>query len=140
MTILKKDLIIRQSQISGAGKGLFTKCFIPKGTQIIEYKGRITTWKDVCNGDVFNPYVYYVTRNYVIDAMQDKKQLARYINDARGITRITGLKNNTKYVEEGKRVYTVALRNIEAGEEILVSYGKEYWDVIRGNKKLESKK
>ena len=49
-----------------------------------------------------------------------------------------GLKNNAQYVHDKKgRVYLEAKRDIEAGEEILVGYGAEYWDTVRENLKLE---
>jgi len=38
-------------------------------------------------------------------------------------------------VEDDNKVYIEAFRNIEPGSEILVSYGKEYWDVVRENLK-----
>ena len=135
MTLPNKQFVVKPSTIPDAGKGLFTKEFIPKGTRIIEYKGKVTTWKEIVNGDHFNPYVYYISRNHVIDAMPDKKALARFANDARGLAKIKGIKNNSKYVMEKKRVFIEAIRDIQAGEEILVPYGKEYWDVIKQNNK-----
>ncbi|MEO6844275.1 MAG: SET domain-containing protein-lysine N-methyltransferase [Ginsengibacter sp.] len=139
MALLEKQLLIKRSKIPGAGKGLFTKKFIPKGTRIIEYKGKITTWKDVLSGDEFNGYVYYVTRNHVIDAMARKNSLGRYANDARGLSKIKGLVNNTRYVEDGKKVFMEAVKNIPEQTEILVSYGKEYWGVINENKKIHER-
>lgn len=136
MALLEKQLVIKRSKIPGAGKGLFTKQFIPKGTRIIEYKGRITTWKNVLEGENFNGYVYYITRNHVIDAMSRLKSLGRYANDARGLSKIKGLSNNTKYVEEGKKVFMEAVKDIPARTEILVAYGKEYWEVINENRKI----
>ncbi len=137
MPLLEKHLIIKKSKIPGAGDGLFTTTFIPKGTRIIEYKGRITSWKDVLNGKEFNAYVYYINRNLVIDAMKRKKSLGRYANDAGGLTKINGISNNTRYVVEENRVFLEAKRDIPAGEEILVSYGKDYWRVIKDNQKIE---
>lgn len=139
MALLEKQLIIKRSTIPGAGKGLFTKQNISKGERILEYKGRITTWKDVLNGKKFNGYVYYVTRNHVIDAMSRLKSLGRYANDAKGITRIKGVTNNSKYVQEGKKVYVEAVKDIPAHTEILVPYGKDYWQVIRDNIKILEK-
>lgn len=136
MSLLEKRLIIKESKIPGAGNGLFTTVFIPKGTRIIEYKGRITSWKDVLNGKEFNGYVYYINRNRVIDAMKRKKSLGRYANDASGLIKIDGLSNNTRYVVEDNRVFIEAKKDIPAGEEILVSYGKEYWQVIEDNKRI----
>jgi len=137
MTLLEKQLVIKRSSLPGAGKGLFTKTFIPKGTPIVEYKGKITTWKEVEHNNGENGYIYYVKRSHVIDASNNTEELARYANDARGITRIKGVTNNAEYVEEGVRVFIQAKKDIPAGSEIFVPYGKEYWDVIRHNIRLE---
>ena len=71
----------------------------------------------------------------MIDASKRKKSLGRYANDARGMKKIKGLLNNSEYVEEGKKVYIDAAKDIPAGGEILVGYGKEYWDVLKENYK-----
>lgn len=139
MSLLEKQLLIKRSRIPGAGKGLFTKKFIPKGTRIIEYKGKVTTWKEVLSGSEFNGYVYYITRNHVIDAMARKNSLGRYANDARGMSKIKGLVNNTRYVEEGKKVFMEAVKDIPEKTEILVSYGKKYWEVIHENRKIHER-
>lgn len=135
MALLEKQLVVKKSTIPGAGKGLFTKKPIPKGTRIVEYKGKITSWKDADHRDGANGYIYYVKRYHVIDALPRKTALARYANDARGMTRIKGINNNSAYVEDGLRVYIEAKKDIPANGEILVGYGKEYWDVIRENHK-----
>ena len=136
MALYEKHLIIEESTLPGAGKGLFTKTFIPKGTRITTYRGKVTTWKDADHRDGANAYIYYLKRTHVIDASRHKKALARYSNDARGIKRVKGIKNNCDFVEEGLNVYLEAKKNIHPGEEILVPYGKEYWDAIRHNNKL----
>lgn len=137
MTIPENKLIIKRSTLPGAGKGLFTKKFIAKGTAIIEYKGTITTWKDVDHTEGENGYIYYVKRNYVIDARPHPLSLARYANDARGLKKVKGILNNAEYKEVGLKVFVVAKKDIAAGCEIFVDYGKEYWDTIRYNMKLE---
>jgi SET domain-containing protein len=139
MELLEKELIISPSSIPGAGEGLFTKTFIPKGTRIVEYKGKVTTWKEASqNPD--NPYIFFITRNNVIDALNDTKAFGRYANDAAGLKRIKGLKNNSEYVIKKGRVYIEAVKDIPAGGEVLVSYGKDYWDTIRDNIKAEKAK
>jgi len=65
--------------------------------------------------------------------------MAKYANDARGIIKITGLRNNAEYVIRKSRCYIVAKRSIAAGEEILVAYGKEYWNITRNKIKERSK-
>lgn len=139
MALLEKQLVVKRSTIPGAGKGLFTRKPIPKGTRIVEYKGKISSWKDADHRNGGNGYIYYVKRYHVIDALPRKNALARYANDARGISRIKGITNNSEYLEDGLKVYITATKNIPANTEILVGYGKEYWDVIRENIKLEKK-
>jgi SET domain-containing protein len=140
MALLEKNLIVKKSTLPGAGKGLFTKVFIPKGTRIVEYKGKLVTWKEVEKmADDRNGYVFFFNNKHCIDAWKTKKGVAHYANDARGIVRVEGVKNNSEYVTEKKRCYIEATRDIPAGSEILVGYGAEYWQVIRYNIKLEQK-
>ena len=103
------------------------------------------TWKEVEKmADDRNGYVFYFNRNYVIDAWKTKKGVAHYANDAKGIVRVPGIKNNSEYDTKKQRCYIVATKDIEPGSEILVGYGAEYWQVIRYNirqdQKNESKK
>ena len=137
MALLEKKLFVRKSGIPGAGKGLFTKEFIPKGTRIVEYKGKLTAWKEVKDDDGKNGYLFYINRNNVIDALPATKTLARYANDARGMVRIKGVLNNSDYVIDGKKVFIEATKDIPAQSEILVDYGREYWQVIRANRKID---
>jgi uncharacterized protein len=136
---LEKQLYVKRSGIPDSGKGLFTRKFIPKGTRIVEYKGRISTWKDVKDEDGRNGYIFYVNRNHVINALPTKKALARYANDARGLKRIKGLLNNSDYITDGLKAYIESKRDIPAGSEIFVDYGADYWKVIRENLKLWAK-
>lgn len=140
MALLEKKMIIKKSLLPGAGKGLFTKVFIPKGTRIVEYKGEVVTWKEVEKmADDRNGYVFFFNNQYCIDAWKTKKGIAHYANDARGIVRVEGVKNNSEYVTEKRRCYIEATRDIPAGSEILVGYGAEYWQVIRYNIRLEQR-
>lgn len=136
MALLEKQLFIKKSKVPGAGKGLFTKKAIPRGTRIVEYKGKITTWKQVDHHEGKNGYIYYVKRDHVIDAYTYEKALARYANDAKGLNKVKELDNNAEYVEDGLKVYIESRKDIPAGSEILVDYGKEYWETIRYNLKL----
>jgi uncharacterized protein len=132
MALLEKHLYVKKSTIPNSGLGLFTKKFISKGTRIVEYKGRLTTWKKV-EDQIYNDYIFYINRNNVIDALPYKKALGRFANDARGLSRINGFNNNSDYIIDGKKVYIEAKKNIPAGSEILVDYGSNYWKVMRKN-------
>ena len=138
MALLEKYLLVKTSTIPNAGKGLFTTVFIPKGTRIVEYKGRITTWKEV-KDDSTNVYIYTINPKHVIDARRTLKALARYANDAKGLTKVKGVNNNCIYVNDGLKAYIESVKDIEEGGEILVAYGKPYWDVMKENMKDELK-
>jgi len=87
-----------------------------------------------------NAYIFYINRNHVIDASRHTNSLARFANDAKGSKKSSGLINNCKYVVDGCRVFLEAKKEIPANEEILAGYGKEYWDIIRLNKRRAGKK
>jgi len=133
MAFREKDLHVKKSTIPGAGKGLFTKKFIPKGSRIAEYKGKITTWKDVDHHEGLNAYIYYINRHHVIDSSKHKNNLARYANDAKGSENGVKLMNNCFFVIDNCRVFLESKRDIPPKSELLVGYGKEYWDIIRHN-------
>jgi SET domain-containing protein len=138
MALLEKHLYVKRSTIPGAGKGLFTKIDIEKGTRIVEYKGRRTTWKEAGN-DPTNFYLYTINKNNVIDARKTLSALARYANDAKGLTRVKGITNNAVYVNDGLKAFIEASKNIPAGSEIFVDYTQDYWKVLKQNLKEAGK-
>lgn len=139
MALLEQQLVVKKSMIPGSGKGLFTKKFIPKGTRIVEYKGRVTNWKEMKDAWE-NGYIFSINRNRVIDARKTLKALARYANDAKGLVKVKGLSNNCVYTNDGIKAYIESVKDIPAGSEILVDYGKDYWDVMRHNLKIDKLK
>jgi SET domain-containing protein len=139
MALLEKYLVVKDSLIPGAGKGLYTKKIIPKGTRIVEYKGKVSKWNDVDHQGGLNAYIYYVNKNHVIDG-SSTKNLARYANDAKGIKKIESLSNNCKYFQDDHlHVFIQSIKDIPANSEILVGYGKKYWEVLMENRKKVKK-
>lgn len=128
-------LIVKTSALPNAGKGLFTDKPIKKGKKIIEYKGEIIDWKEYEKRvkDDKDGYLFFINKKRCIDAFATPEFKARYANDAEGLSRVKGLRNNSSYEIFGDQCYIVSERDIEAGEEIFVSYSKEYWDCIRYN-------
>lgn len=139
MTINESQLAVKKSSLPNSGKGLFSKVFIPKGTYVVEYKGSISKWKELEDSEWDNGYIYFVNNNYVINARPHPEALARYANDARGLVKIKGLSNNCVYKKKGGKIYIYAEKDIHPGQEILVSYGKEYWQTVRTNMKIVEK-
>jgi uncharacterized protein len=138
----KIKLVVKKSQLPGAGKGLYTKEFIKEGTAIVEYKGEIIDDKEserrAEEEDIYG-YMFFINKKHCIDAYHTPQHVARYANDARGIARVKGLKNNSDYEIVKKKCFITATKDIQPGEEIFVDYGKEYWDVIRENIRIDKK-
>ena len=128
-------LIVKTSLLPNAGKGLFTDKLIKKNKKIIEYKGEIIDWKEYEKRvkEDKDGYLFYINKKRCIDAFSTPRYKARFANDAEGIGRVKGLKNNACYEIFGDRCFIVAERDIMANEEIFVSYSKDYWDCIRYN-------
>lgn len=128
-------LIVKTSQLPKSGKGLFTDRPIKKGKKIVEYKGEIIDWKEYEKRvkEDKDGYLFYINKKRCIDAWSTPQHKARYANDAEGLSRTRGLRNNSNYEIFGDKCYIVAERDIVAGEEIFVSYSKDYWDCIRYN-------
>ncbi len=126
-------LIIKKSRLPGAGKGLYTTKAISKESKIIEYRGEIIGYNEYRRRtrNEQDQYLLFVRMELCIDAMHTPQYKARYANDAAGITRLKGVKNNSDYVLFGDKCFIVASRNIKAGEEILVNYTKSYWSYMR---------
>lgn len=136
-----EDLEVKTSTLPKAGKGLFTKRDIKKGERIVEYLGEIITDKELekrAEKDIYG-YAFYINSRRVIDAYYTPEALARYANDAAGLQRTLGLKNNCCYEIWKNRGWITAEKDIKAGSELFVSYGAAYWKDIRHNLKLDQK-
>jgi SET domain-containing protein len=139
-------LFVKKSRIPKSGKGLFTTHDIKKDEIVCEYEGEKLTWKECLKRneemDGIGAYYFYINSRNCVDAQHTVWALGRYANDAAGLGRVPDLRNNSKYDVLKGKPYIVATRNIKPGEEILVSYGKEYWDVIKDHlgKKSAKKK
>ena len=128
-------LKVETSLLPNGGKGLFTDKAIKKGEQIIQYKGEIIDWKEYEKRvkEHKDGYLFFINKKRCIDAFSTPEHKARYANDAAGLSKIKGLKNNANYEIFEDKCFIVSSRAIEPGEEIFVSYTKEYWDCIRYN-------
>ena len=126
-------LKVKKSTLPDAGKGLFTMNEIKKGQIVCEYEGERITWAQATDRNDVDKggYVYFINNKNCIDAYEYKDTFGRYANDAAGVERIPGCRNNSTYDVVKNRVYIRATRNIKAGEEIFVSYGRSYWNIMK---------
>lgn len=126
-------LVIKKSKLPGAGKGLFTTKAIRKDSKVIEYRGEIIGYKEYRRRarKEQDHYLFYLRRELCIDSLYTPQYKARYANDAAGITRLKGIRNNSDFIIYDDKCFIVSSRDIKAGEEIFVNYTKPYWDCMR---------
>jgi SET domain-containing protein len=109
-----------QTRRSGVhGKGVFAIQPIAEGETIIEYTGKVITWKQAQAAHPHDPndpnhtFYFHIDEKRVIDG--------KYGNSSRWINH--SCNPNCEADEEGGRVFIKALRNIQAGEELNYDYG-----------------
>jgi SET domain-containing protein len=111
--------IVRKSRIHG--RGVFAAQTIPKGTRIIEYKGKRIAYSLACelypdeDDQPTHTFLFEIDDDMVIDAGQ-RGNAARWINHS--------CDPNCEAVgdEEG-RIFIEAIRTIRPGEELGYDYG-----------------
>jgi SET domain-containing protein len=110
--------------IEGAGLGLFAKERIAKGSIFCEYTGTALTLLQVFRLKDHTYLMGGFGLNCHIDAKEHPQVFARYINDARD-----DKQQNARFVKikQLKKANVIAIREIEADEEIYASYGSVYW-------------
>lgn len=125
---------IKKSSIC-SGLGIFASKNICKGDIISWYYGKVVKCKKLkhkkykYNKNIIK-YNCINKKEYIIGISDLKnlkgKGLAHIANDAIYFG-LTGKTNNSYFIYDGKYVLLLAYRNINKNEEILVSYGLEYW-------------
>ncbi|MBK6731906.1 MAG: SET domain-containing protein [Bacteroidetes bacterium] len=122
-------LFIQDSGISNAGKGLFTAITIYKAEIIAKFEGEILNAEESAlrkaSGE--DNYFMMLPDGKILDCMHTTC-FAKYANDATGLG-VTQFKNNAVILaDETNAICLVAIRKIQAGEEIFCSYGARYWN------------
>lgn len=121
---LQHGVEVRPSRISGAGDGLFATESHAEGSIVCEYTGII--WPNAVAWQRRDKnYLMKLGDNKYVDALYSREVLARYINDCRG--RLGGYNVWFDKRPAEDRALVVALRDIRAGEELFVDYGRFYW-------------
>lgn len=113
----RRRIAVRHSPIHG--RGVFALRKIPKGTRIIEYKGRLITDKEAdrrysrLHENSPHTMLFSIEGGLVIDATR-RGNSARWINHS--------CAPNCEIEEEGHRVFIDARRHIKPGEELTYDY------------------
>lgn len=130
------QFFVSKSRIKEAGNGLYSKKCFKKGEIIGEYTGK-TFWltddqflKQFKDSDIYLMGLSYknpkTKKSKYLDGNPIYKEsgLLSFANDAVN----TEFENNAEFIESGSKVFMTALKRISKGDEILVDYGKEYWN------------
>jgi uncharacterized protein len=107
-------LIVKRTQ---TGLGLITLKPILANRRIIEYQGTILNEEEA--EEVGGKYLFGLDETHVIDGSL-RSNLARYINHS--------CQPNAEERITRKRIWIWSRRDIQAGEEITIDYGQEYFD------------
>lgn len=99
------------------GLGLFATEPIPAGKRLIEYVGEILSNEIV--DQLRGKYFFGINSKWSIDGSA-RSNIARYCNHS--------CRPNAEAFISGKRVWIWSKKNIQAGQEITINYGKEYFD------------
>ena len=102
---------------TAAGLGLFALSPIAEEERIIQYKGRILSDDEA--EEVGGKYLFEIDENRVIDG-SSRRNLARYINHS--------CRPNARERLARGRLWIWSARPIQAGEEITIHYGDEYFE------------
>ena len=114
----KRPYTVRHSSIHG--RGVFASTEIPRGTRIIEYKGKRSSWDEALarpNSDPDDPahtVLFEIDDGRVIDATV-RGNAARWINHSCAPNCVT-------HEDESGRVFIDARRRIRPGEELTYDY------------------
>ena len=114
----KKPYRVRRSSIHG--RGVFAAAEIPKGAQIVEYKGKRASWDEALarpDSDPDDPahtFLFELEDGRVIDA-RVRGNAARWINHSCAPNCVT-------HEDDAGRVFIAAKRRIALGEELTYDY------------------
>ena len=101
----------------GKGLGLFTRAAIPARSFVAEYTGKRISTKEA--DTLPTRYLFEIDSKWTIDG-SPRSNIARYINHS--------CAPNCEADIKGGRIMILAVRDIEAGEELTFDYGEEYFD------------
>ena len=125
-------LYVTESQIPGAGKGLFTSLSIYNNEIISIFKGEILSEEEaeIRANKGADKYFINMLDGTILDSMK-VKCFAKYANDTKGFVKANYLINSIITLDDDNNVCLVAIRDIVIGEEIFCSYGRKYWVKFR---------
>ncbi|XP_072017504.1 histone-lysine N-methyltransferase PRDM9-like [Amphiura filiformis] len=120
---LPPGLVVKEAGIEGAGQGVWTEKFIPKGVRFGPYGGEIVVNEQMGRKSGYSWEIFNDKKrtHYINGKNKHKANWMRYVNCARNEPE----QNLIAYQFRGQ-VYYRSFKPIYAGKELLVYYGEEY--------------
>jgi len=127
---------VRPSDIAGAGLGLFALVFIPKGAVICTYGGRLVDPSEIKFCSPAYVVEFQGGRNFKLDGDDLDGHVGCFINSTHPDrpesvnAKFTFAKKSVTDCGSRGYFHVVAKQDIEAGSEIIVNYGANYWRTL----------
>ncbi|KAJ8608267.1 hypothetical protein CTAYLR_007264 [Chrysophaeum taylorii] len=118
-----RDVEVRRSRVADAGDGLFAKRRFKVGEVVCEYRGRVLSLVQALRLPNRDYLMGGFGLNVHIDASEAYAVPGRYINDNDPDL----LNAEFRKLPKLRKATVVAIRPIEAGDEIYAAYGASYW-------------
>ena len=129
-----KRIKVAQSRIPNAGNGLFILEDVKKGEPIARYSGEAISRAE--REQRSSHYIVEVHKNLYLDAADPKHFEGRHANDGKrsrlqvNARFAASYRTNICSITGFRWIYIYATRNIKADSEILLDYGKDFWENI----------
>lgn len=139
-------VFVAPSTLPGAGRGLFVRSDVARGDRLTEYDGELIDHTEAMRRRNAVPRRDSHIRNlgggvYADAASIDPQRpagagLGGFANDGTP----SGRQNNAEMIQVWDsrcaryRVLVIAISNIKAGQEVLLSYGRDYWGACHKQK------
>ena len=139
--------VVKRSTIEGAGLGLFAAQDIPAEFELGEYVGTVNRGLEITSPSAYiwevkprhprfeGEKIWIDGEEYGAGLLHDTPNNLRYVNAADEEDEI-----NTKMVQREDKVYYRTTRRVHKGEELLMTYGSDYWDAEASHDKTRKKK
>lgn len=122
---------VDKSSIPGAGLGLFAKKDISKNSIITYYDGIYISKTEADQLKEKNKHWHVITIDRLLSYIDGLKKplpfrgAGSFANDAKDPSL-----TNAKFWRNSNKIWVKAIKNIKKGDEIFVSYGKQYWRIF----------
>ncbi|OEH78141.1 set domain-containing protein [Cyclospora cayetanensis] len=133
---------VRLSRLPGKGRAVLAADVIRKDDFVLEYKGELCSEREARERDIrydrsksFMFYFKYKERQMSIDATEERLEFgpARLINHSRKNPNLKPKAEALDGDSNDLRLFFVALRDIDEGEELLVDYGERDPEALKQN-------